>query len=236
MMFSILVWVKGMATTALVDQARQEAVPVVNRRDPRATRRAPRLTRRRAREAPVDPPGRAGSWSRRHFPVRFCRRGCGRARAFRHFLCGQWSLEFGLAGLELAHAVAGEFDPVGVMDDAIEDGVGKRRVADDLVPALDWKLAGDDDRAGVIAILDNFQEIAALLGIELLRSPVVEDEKIDACKRAQELGVAAIATGEREGCEQPWHAVIEDGEVLAAGLVAERAGEPALANAARAGD
>jgi hypothetical protein len=30
-----------MATTALVDQIRQEAVPVVNRRDPRATRRAP---------------------------------------------------------------------------------------------------------------------------------------------------------------------------------------------------
>jgi hypothetical protein len=36
--------------------------------------------------------------------------------------------------------------------------------------------------------------------------------------------VAAIATGEREGWEQPWHAVIEDGEVLPASLVAERAG------------
>jgi hypothetical protein len=45
--------------------------------------------------------------------------------------------------------------------------------------------------------------------------------------------VAAIATGEREGCEQPRHAVIEDGEVLAAGLVAERAGEPTLADAGR---
>ena len=71
MMFSILVRVKGMTTTALVDQARQEAVPVVNRRDPRATRRAPRLTRRRAREVPVDPPGRAVSWSRRHFRFGF---------------------------------------------------------------------------------------------------------------------------------------------------------------------
>jgi hypothetical protein len=71
MMFSILVRVKRIATTALVDQVRQEAVPVVNRRDPRATRRAPRLTRRRAREAPVDPPGRAVSWSRRHFRCAF---------------------------------------------------------------------------------------------------------------------------------------------------------------------
>jgi len=79
-----------------------------------------------------------------------------------------------MAGLELAHAVASEFDSVGVVNDAIEDRVGKRRVADDLVPTLDWKLAGDDDRAGIIPILDNFQEIAALIGIELLWSPVVE--------------------------------------------------------------
>ena len=74
-------------------------------------------------------------------------------------------------GLELAHAVAGERDPVGAVDDAIEDGVGEGGIADDLVPALDWQLAGDEDRAGVVAVLDDLQEIATLLGIELLRSP-----------------------------------------------------------------
>src|ERR1700736_1599272 len=122
------------------------------------------------------------------------------------------------------------------MDDAIEDGVGKRRIADDLVPALDWKLAGNDNRADVVSILDNLQEVAALLGIELLRSPVVENEKIDTGKRAQELGVAAVAASEREGSNHTRHAVIMEGEVLQAGLVPKRAGEQALANAARAGD
>jgi hypothetical protein len=39
-------------------------------------------------------------------------------------------------GLELAHAVAGERDSVGVVDDAIEDGVGQGRIADDLVLGL----------------------------------------------------------------------------------------------------
>ena len=53
-----------------------------------------------------------------------------------------WSLGlagvgFGGGGLELAHALAFEFDPAGVVDDAIEDGVGKSWIADDLVPALD---------------------------------------------------------------------------------------------------
>jgi hypothetical protein len=48
------------------------------------------------------------------------------ACAFRHVLRGQWSLVLGLAGLELAQAVASEFDSVGVVDDAIEDGFSKR--------------------------------------------------------------------------------------------------------------
>jgi hypothetical protein len=37
-------------------------------------------------------------------------------------LSGVW---FGVGGLELAHALAFELDLVGVVDDAIEDGVGK---------------------------------------------------------------------------------------------------------------
>jgi hypothetical protein len=72
-----------------------------------------------------------------------------------------------------------------------------------------------------------------LLGIELLWSPIIEDEKIDASESSQELGIAAVAAGQRKRCEQPRDTVIEDGEVLAASLVAERAGEPALADAAR---
>jgi hypothetical protein len=41
------------------------------------------------------------------------------------FLCGLSGVWFGVDVLELAHAVAFEFDPVGVVDDAIEDGVGE---------------------------------------------------------------------------------------------------------------
>jgi len=48
------------------------------------------------------------------------------------------------AGARLAQAFAPQLDPVRVVDDPIEDGVGQRRVADDLVPAVDRQLAGDD--------------------------------------------------------------------------------------------
>jgi hypothetical protein len=47
----------------------------------------------------------------------------------------RFGLGFGVRGLELAHAVARECDPVGVVDDPVENRVGERRIADDLVPA-----------------------------------------------------------------------------------------------------
>src|ERR1700757_3576055 len=48
-----------------------------------------------------------------------------------------------------------EVDPVRPMDDAVEDGVGESRIADDLVPAIDWNLAGDQQRAPVITVVDD---------------------------------------------------------------------------------
>ena len=33
-----------------------------------------------------------------------------------------------------------------VVDEAVENGVGERRIADDLVPLLDRNLTGDDSR------------------------------------------------------------------------------------------
>ena len=75
-----------------------------------------------------------------------------------------------------AQAFAGEFDAVGVVNDAIEDSVSECRIADDVVPAIGRHLAGEKDRAGIIAVLDDFQQIAGLVGGELFGPPIVEDE------------------------------------------------------------
>jgi hypothetical protein len=48
------------------------------------------------------------------------------------------------AGARAPQAVAGEIDAVGVVHDAIEDGVGIGRIADQVVPLVDGDLAGDD--------------------------------------------------------------------------------------------
>ena len=59
-----------------------------------------------------------------------------------------------------------EIDAVRAMDDAVEDGVGEGGIADHLVPAIDRDLAGDQQRAPVVAVIDDLEQIAALLGVE----------------------------------------------------------------------
>ncbi|MGY2812020.1 hypothetical protein ACVIHF_008750 [Bradyrhizobium sp. USDA 4506] len=59
---------------------------------------------------------------------------------------------------------------------------------------------------------------------------------MDAAERAQQARVAAIAAGERPLVEQTRDALVKDRAIVAAGLVAERRGNPALADAGRARD
>ena len=119
------------------------------------------------------------------------------------------------------HALAVEIDSVGVVDQAVEDGVGVGGIADQRVPLIDRELAGDDGGAAAVAILEDLQEVVAGCGVEWLEAPVVEDEQIDATERTQETGVAAIAACQGKIAEQPRHALIEHGAIVATGFVAE---------------
>jgi hypothetical protein len=58
---------------------------------------------------------------------------CLAGRQFLHSV-GQRSILGWLAGAGASQAVAGEIDPVGIVDDTIEDGVGVGGIADQLVP------------------------------------------------------------------------------------------------------
>jgi hypothetical protein len=84
-------------------------------RDPRATRR------RRPREVPLDPSGRADDCGTSIIfgtPLRALKRMRLRFVELPLRLAG-----FGVGDPEFAHTLAFEFDPVGVVDDAIENGV-----------------------------------------------------------------------------------------------------------------
>ena len=66
--------------------------------------------------------------------------------------------------------------------------------------------------------------------------PIVEDQQLDARQGLEKPGVTSVATGQREGLEQPWNTLIENALAVPAGFVAERAGDPAFADSGRPRD
>jgi hypothetical protein len=132
-----------------------------------------------------------------------------------------------------AKAVACEIDAVGIVDEADENGVGVSRITDNIVPFVDWELAGDDCLSSTVAFFEDFEEIMPCSGIERFETPVIEDEELHAPKRPQESGIATIAARQREISEE-LGALIENGSVVAASPMAERASKPAFADAGRA--
>jgi hypothetical protein len=86
---------------------------------------------------------------------------------------------------------------MGVVNQAVEDGVGIGRVADEGMPFIDGDLAGKDRRAAAITFLEDFVEITPGAGVERFEAPIVENEELDAGKAAQDAGVAAVTAGER---------------------------------------
>jgi hypothetical protein len=90
-------------------------------------------------------------------------------------------------------ALALEREPVSVVHQSIENGVGESRITDDLVPMFDRKLAGHHGRSAAVPILHDLQEVAPLLGGHGRESPVVEDQKLDASQALEEPSVVAVA-------------------------------------------
>ena len=149
--------------------------------------------------------------------------------------CG-WRQPFSAALTVFAHAVAVQVEAVGIVDEAVEDGVGVGRVADDGVPVLDGQLAGDDGRSPAVAFFEDFQKVVAGLGVERLEPPIVQDQELDIAQRAADASIPAIAARERQLAEQFGDALVEDGAVVAAGLWPSAQAKPTLSDAGRTAD
>ncbi len=77
---------------------------------------------------------------------------------------------------------------MGVVDEPVEDGVGEDGVADDVVPGVDGKLAGDDGGAAAVAVLEDLEQVAALGGADRRRP---QSSRISSSMRAMVLRVLA---------------------------------------------
>jgi hypothetical protein len=125
---------------------------------------------------------------------------------------------------------------VGIVDEAVQDGIGECGVSDHRMPVFEWELAGEEGGASAVAVFEDLEEVAALGVGEGGEAEVIEDEELGPGQAVEELGVGAVRAGQGQFSEEPGEAIVAGGEAVTAGTVAEGAGQVALAGAGGAGD
>ena len=107
-----------------------------------------------------------------------------------------------------SHGLSFEVELVGAVHEAVEDGIGQGWVADDVMPVLDGKLAGGDGGAYAVAVLDDLEQVAAVLGAELGQPPVVDDQDLGLGERGEQLGIASVGACDGQLGQEPWQAQV----------------------------
>ena len=121
------------------------------------------------------------------------------------------------------------------MNQTIQDGIGEGRIADCLVPVLDWQLACNDGGSPAMAVFEDFQKVTALGSGQDGEAPIVDDQHLHARDGFKDTLVPAIAPSEGEGFEHTWGTLVEDGPPIPASLMSKRAGDPTLADFGKTG-
>ena len=115
------------------------------------------------------------------------------------------------------------------MDQAVHDSVSDGGVLENTMPGRNRDLAGDYCRAFLVSVLNHFEQVAPGQWVERRQSPVIENEQLDFLELAHQLVVRTIAPGNSQIGQQAGDAVVADLEILAAGTIAEGAGQVTFA-------
>ena len=122
------------------------------------------------------------------------------------------------------------------MHESVEDGIGEGGVADDFMPLFDWQLRGDEGRTQAMSVVEDVEQVAALLGIECREPPVIEDEEVGFGELGEVLGIGAVAASDGDVGQKAWDAEVAGGEAIATGAVGDGTGEEGFADAGGPGD
>jgi len=139
-------------------------------------------------------------------------------------------------GPAFPHGITGELDFVCVMDQAVEDGVGKGRLIDVGVPFRDGELARDNGGRLAVTVVDDLEEISLGLITERGEAEVVDDEELDLGEASEEAAFFLERFGFDEFVDETRQTEVSNREVLPARGLSERTGDVALAHAGRATD
>ena len=83
-------------------------------------------------------------------------------RARWRLIIGAWAVVWSSSQLQFFHAqaFANQFDPMGVVDETIQNRVGVSGIRDNFVPTVHGELGRDNGRAAAVSFFEDFQEVA----------------------------------------------------------------------------
>ena len=119
---------------------------------------------------------------------------------------------------------------MGVVYEAVADGIRQRLVPDEGVPELRLELTGHDGRAHLVAVLEDLSEVTTLVCIEGAPE-IIDDQQVELRELLEHARVGAVCLGQVEISEEARSSAVEDLVALAAGLLPECAREPGLSDA-----
>lgn len=114
------------------------------------------------------------------------------------------------------------------MDDAIQNGVGECRLADDVMPRINGQLAGDHGRSAAVSLLDDLHQIAALCCGQPVGAPVVEDQQLGFRDATEQAGKATITMGQFKFLKEAGHSFVNHGDAVATGRLRQGAAKPGV--------
>lgn len=142
----------------------------------------------------------------------------------------------GQGGVDLASGLSLETEPIGIVDQAIQDGVPDGWIGEAGVPLCNRHLSGDHSGRSVKAVIQDFEQVLGLAASEGISEPVIKDQKLGSGKGVEELGVGAVGVGEGDQVEKAGGALVADGGVVAAGGVGKSTSQERLADTGGAED
>src|SRR5512146_2767034 len=109
------------------------------------------------------------------------------------------------------------------MNEAIEDGVGERGIANVVMPVADGQLAGHDASASAGAIIEQLEQIVAFPRSDRRDGKVVDQQDVDLGDGGKTLAEAAVGVTEIEFLEQTWCPHVQRAQALATSLMRQSA-------------
>lgn len=101
------------------------------------------------------------------------------------------------------------------MYEPVKNGIGQRRLLDRRVPVIDRELTGHQGGPTPVAIIEEFQEIAAMLVGQWGQSPIIQYREIGLGETPEHAAIAAITFGYGQVSEEPRESQIQGGKAKA---------------------